>query len=315
MIKKLLLTAMLMASAGAHADFPDRPVTIYAPNPAGGPVDVVLRVIGAKLGQIWKQPVVVENRPGASGRVLASALRKAPADGYTLGMMVASSLTVVPHAADNLPYDTKRDFTPISQVARTPFVFVVAPNSPIKTWQDFVALSKQKDLSIGSFALGSAFHLVWEQTARAANIKAVYAPSDSSGTTLGDVVGGRLDIALDAPSSARGMLDAGRVRAIAITSPTRFSGLPNVPTLSESGLPGYSAEPWFGLMAPKGTPPAVIDRIRATVVQALADPEVKSKMEAVGMTPVGSTPEEFGKIIDKDFKEMGPLVKELGIKL
>ncbi|GGX02589.1 hypothetical protein GCM10007242_04580 [Pigmentiphaga litoralis] len=315
MLKKLLLLAVLFASLPAVAAYPDRPVRIMVANPAGGPVDVFLRVLATRLSQTWNQSVVVENRPGASGIILGNALVKSAPDGYTLGMVVASSLTVVPFAVDNPPFDVQKDLQPVSLVARTPFIFVVPKDSPIKTWQDFVAASKQRDLTIGSFSIGTAFHLVWEQTARAAGVKAVYAPSPSSGKTLGDLIGGQLDIALDAPSSAKGMIDAGRLRAIAITSPTRFAGLPDTPTLDESGLKGYSSQPWFALMAPAGTPADVVDRIQKTVAELLKDPAMKAQMQIYGMTPVGSTPAELAETIKNDLRDMGPLVKELGIKL
>ncbi|NYE22077.1 Bug family tripartite tricarboxylate transporter substrate binding protein [Pigmentiphaga litoralis] len=315
MLKKLLLLAALFASFPALAAYPDHPVRIMVSNPAGGPVDVFLRVLATRLSQTWNQSVVVENRPGASGIILGNALVKAAPDGYTLGMVVASSLTVVPFAVDNPPFDVQKDLQPISLVARTPFIFVVPKDSPIKTWQDFVAASKQRDLTIGSFSIGTAFHLVWEQTARAAGVKAVYAPSPSSGKTLGDLIGGQLDIALDAPSSAKGMIDAGRLRAIATTSPTRFPGLPDTPTLDESGLKGYSSQPWFALMAPAGTPAAVVDKIQKTVADLLKDPAMKAQMQIYGMTPVGSTPAELAETIKNDLRDMGPLVKELGIKL
>jgi tripartite-type tricarboxylate transporter receptor subunit TctC len=314
-LKKLLLLAVLFASLPAVAAYPDRPVRIMVANPAGGPVDVFLRVLATRLSQTWNQSVVVENRPGASGIILGNALVKSAPDGYTLGMVVASSLTVVPFAVDNPPFDVQKDLQPVSLVARTPFIFVVPKDSPIKTWQDFVAASKQRDLTIGSFSIGTAFHLVWEQTARAAGVKAVYAPSPSSGKTLGDLIGGQLDIALDAPSSAKGMIDAGRLRAIAITSPTRFAGLPDTPTLDESGLKGYSSQPWFALMAPAGTPADVVDRIQKTVAELLKDPAMKAQMQIYGMTPVGSTPAALAETIRNDLRDMGPLVKELGIKL
>jgi tripartite-type tricarboxylate transporter receptor subunit TctC len=314
-LKKWLLLAALFASLPAVAAYPERPVRIMVANPAGGPVDVFLRVLATRLSQTWNQSVVVENRPGASGIILGNALVKSAPDGYTLGMVVASSLTVVPFAVDNPPFDVQKDLQPVSLVARTPFIFVVPKDSPIKTWQDFVAASKQRDLTIGSFSIGTAFHLVWEQTARAAGVKAVYAPSPSSGKTLGDLIGGQLDIALDAPSSAKGMIDAGRLRAIAITSPTRFAGLPDTPTLDESGLKGYSSQPWFALMAPAGTPAGVVDRIQKTVAELLKDPAMTAQMQIYGMTPVGSTPAELAETIRNDLRDMGPLVKELGIKL
>lgn len=243
MMKKALsaFALSLFFSATAMAAFPDKPVKIIVSNPPGGPVDVMLRVLATRLSTVWGQPVIVENKPGGSGIVSTSALVKSPPDGHTLGMFVASAITIMPFAVDSLPYDPVKDLQPISLVARTPFVFVVAQNSPLKTWADFVQQAGKKDMSLGSLSVGTAFHLVWEQTARQAGIKALYVPSPSSGKTQLDLMGGLLDVVLDAPSSAKGLIDSGKLRALAITSPERFSGLPNTPTLNEAGLKGYSS--------------------------------------------------------------------------
>ncbi len=317
MMKKALcfFALCVFLSASAMAAFPDRPVKIIVSNPPGGPVDVMLRVLSNRLSTVWGQPVVVENKPGASGIVSSTALIKSPPDGYTLGMFVASSITIMPFAVESLPYDPVKDMQPISLVARTPFVFVVAQNSPLKTWNDFVQQAGKRDMSMGSLSVGTAFHLVWEQTARQAGIKALYVPSPSSGKTQLDLMGGLLDVVLDAPSSAKGLIDSGKLRALAITSPERFSGLPNTPTLNEAGLKGYSSQPWIGLMAPAGLPAATVSQIQATVAAILKEPAMKTQMETLGMIPVGSSPEELAATIQKDRKDMEPLVKRLGIKL
>ncbi|MES2911487.1 MAG: tripartite tricarboxylate transporter substrate binding protein [Pseudomonadota bacterium] len=316
-MKKVLsaFALSLFFSATAMAAFPDKPVKIIVSNPPGGPVDVMLRVLATRLSTVWGQPVIVENKPGGSGIVSTSALVKSPADGHTLGMFVASALTIMPFAVESLPYDPVKDLQPISLVARTPFVFVVAQNSPLKTWGDFVQQAGKKDMSLGSLSVGTAFHLVWEQTARQAGIKALYVPSPSSGKTQLDLMGGLLDVVLDAPSSAKGLIDSGKLRALAITSPERFSGLPNTPTLNEAGLKGYSSQPWIGLMAPAGLPAATISQIQATVAAILKEPAMKTQMETLGMIPVGSSPDELAATIQKDRKDMEPLVKRLGIKL
>lgn len=319
MLKKLTAAAIFVLTAliglPAQAAYPDKPVKIIVANPPGGPVDVMLRVLATRLSEVWGQPVVVENRPGGSGIVSTSALVKSAPDGYTLGMVVASAVTIMPFAVQSLPYDPIKDLQPITLVARTPFIFVVANDSPIKTWQDFVDASKKKELTIGSYAVGSAFHLIWEQTARKVGIKALYAPANAASKTQGDLISGLLDIAFEAPSSAKGMLDSGRIRAIAITSPQRFPGLPDTPTLSESGMPGYSSQPWFGLFAPAGTPMPVVDTIQQTVAKVLQEPEMQKRLQSFGMVAVGSTPQELAKTVQEDRQAMEPLVKELGIKL
>lgn len=305
--------ALCLATSAAQANFPDKPVHLISPNPPGGPVDVMLRVLGNRLSEIWKQPVIIDNRPGASGIIMTSALAKAPADGYTLGMVVASAITIVPFAVNN--FDPVKDLAPVSLVARTPFLFVVRADSPIKNWDDFVRASKTRDLSVGSFSIGTAFHLVWEQTARKAGIKALYAPSSSSGKTLSDLLGGELDVALDAPSSSKGLLDSGQLRGIAITSPKRFAGLPGTPTLDESGMKGYAPQPWFGLMAPAGTPADRIAAIQRDVAAVLKEPAMREQMQMLGMIPIGSDPKTLADTIASDRAEMAPLIKELGIRL
>ncbi|GAB1383511.1 tripartite tricarboxylate transporter substrate binding protein [Burkholderiales bacterium] len=314
-MKKLAAIFVLCASASIAAAFPDKPVHIVVSNPPGGPVDVMLRVLSQRLAELWKQPVIVENKPGGSGIVSTTAIVRSEPDGHTLGMVVASAVTIMPFSVDRLPYDPVKDLQPISLVARTPFVFVVPQSSPIKDWQSFISLAKTKDLNVGSLSIGTAFHLVWEQTARRAGIKALYVPSPSSGKTQTDLLGGRLDVVLDAPSSAKGMLDGGKLRALAVTSAERFSGLPDTPTLSESGLKDYSATPWIGLMGPIGIPADRVRQIEQDVRKVLQEPAMKARMESLGMIPVGSSPEELADTIRQDRKEMEPLVKQLGIRL
>jgi tripartite-type tricarboxylate transporter receptor subunit TctC len=314
MFKQTALALALLAPLAAHAVYPDKPVKIIVSNPPGGPVDVMLRVLASKLGAAGGQPVVVENRPGASGIISTSALVKSAPDGYTLGMVVASTVTIVPFAVDSLPFDTQKDLQPVSLVARTPFIFIVPKDSPIKSWDDFVRESKTRSLSVGSFSIGTAFHLVWEQTARRAGIKALYVPSSSSGKTQNDLIGGQLDVGLDAPSSSKGLIDSGRLRALAITSPERFGGLPDTPTLKESGL-NYAPQPWIGLMAPAGVPKDRVALIQKSVSEILKEPAMRAQMETLGMIPIGSTPDVLAATIEADRAEMAPLIKELGIKL
>lgn len=304
----LALTLTLLAPL-ALAAYPDKPVRLIINNPAGGPVDAMARL----LGERWGQPVIVENRPGASGMISVNALTKAAPDGYTLGLVVASTVTIVPFAVSN--FDPVDALTPVSLVARTPFVFVVAADSPLRSWEDFVAASKARELNLGSFSIGTAFHLVWEQTARRAGIQALYAPSSSSGKTLNDLIGGQLDIALDAPSSAKGLLDSGRLRALAITSPQRFANLPDTPTLQEAGMDGYAAQPWIGLMGPAGLSGEQAAFIGDSVAEVLQEPAMRQQMQQLGMIPIGGDAQALRETIAAERAEMAPLVRELGIRL
>ncbi len=308
----LALTLTLLAPL-ALAAYPDKPLRLIINNPAGGPVDAMARLLGTRLGERWGQPVIVENRPGASGMISVNALTKAAPDGYTLGLVVASTVTIVPFAVSN--FDPVDALTPISLVARTPFVFVVAADSPLRSWEDFVAASKARELNLGSFSIGTAFHLLWEQTARRAGIQALYAPSSSSGKTLNDLIGGQLDIALDAPSSAKGLLDSGRLRALAITSPQRFANLPDTPTLQEAGMDGYAAQPWIGLMGPAGLSAEQAAFIGDSVAEVLQEPAMRQQMQQLGMIPIGGDARALRETIAAERAEMAPLVRELGIRL
>lgn len=315
MLRKFAAALLLLISSIALAAFPEKPVKIIVANPPGGPIDVLLRILSDRLSEVWGQAVVIENKPGASSILAASALAKSVPDGYTLGLTAASAVTIVPFAVEKLPYDPVRDLQSISLVARTPFVFVVAQDSPIKSWQDFVARSQKSELTMGSLSQGSAFHLVWEQTARRAQIKAIYVPSPSSSKTQMDLLGGRLDIALDAPSSARGLIESGKLRAIAITSPQRFAALPDVPTLNELGMSNYSAQPWIGLMSPIGVPADRVAVIQKAIHSVVNEPAIKAKLSTLGYSSVGSTAEELAATIRKDRQDMEPLIRQLGIRL
>lgn len=308
------LCVPLLTVANTAAAYPDRSVKIVVSNAAGGPVDIMARMLAEKLGKNWKQPVVIENKPGASGIITASNVAKSRPDGYTLGMIVASTVTIVPFATSHMPIDPQKDLKPVSMVARTPFIFIVPEDSPIQSWKDFVAASKQKEVTLGSFSIGTAYHLVWEQIANKAGIKAMYVPSSSSGKTQNDMIGGQLDAALDAPSSAKGLLDGGRIRAIAVTGEHRFAGLPKVPTLKEVGL-DFAAEPWIGLMVPAGVPDEIVNQIQQSLKNALADPELEKRMQSVGMVPQSSTAQEFGDTIMRDRQMLAPIIKKLNIRL
>lgn len=314
-MKKWLLSCALVLSAGAALAFPDKPVKIIVPNPPGGPVDVMIRVVADKLSHMWKQPVLIDNKPGASGIISMSQLIKSSPDGYTLGTVIASTLTIVPFATDNFPVDPVKDLQPIMMLARTPFVFVVAQDSKLRTWDDFVRESAKRQTTMGTWSAGTAFHLVWEQTAERAGIKSMYVPSASSGTTLTDLIGGRLDVALDAPSTSRGLIESGKIRPIAITSAKRFKGLPDTPTLDELGLKGYAAQPWISLAAPAGTPAHRVAKIYQDVSTVLRDPEVITRMETLGMILDGSGADVLARTIAQDRRDMEPLVRKLNIRI
>ena len=303
------------AAAQAASDWPQKPVTMVVANAAGAPVDVAIRLIAKELEAQWGQSVVIDNRVGGSGLVPLRTLARAKPDGYTLGTLFGAIYTTLPFAMSHMEVDPVKDLAPVSLLARTPFVFIVAKDSPLKTWQDYVQLAKQRDTTVGSYSIGTAFHLTWEMTARAAGIKAVYAASSSAGKTQTDLVGGLLDIALDAPSSAKGMLDAGRVRALAVTGSKRLPILPDVPTLAEQGLTGFSSDPWFAMSAPKGAPADILAKVQQDVHAVMQGAELRKRLDLLAMLPVASTPAQLQQVIDSDRKLIGPLVQQLGIHM
>ncbi|MFT0849224.1 tripartite tricarboxylate transporter substrate binding protein [Achromobacter sp. F4_2707] len=320
MLKKFMAASVLAASLAGFAvpasaaDYPSQPVRLIVSNNPGGPVDLMGRLLAEKLHERWGQAVIVENRPGASSIISTNLLAKSKPDGHTLALVVASAVTIVPFATKSLPFDPQKDLQPISMVARTPFLFVVREDSPLKSWKDFEQAARQQDLSIGSFSIGTAFHLTWEQVARQLGIEALYVPTSSSSKTQSDVVNGQLDIALDTPSSARALIEGGRLRPLALTGAQRFSGLPDTPTLLEEGV-DYAAEPWIGLMAPAGIDQTIVDELQQAVAEILQTPDMLAQMTILGMVPAASSPAEFQQVIDADRQAMEPLIKELGISL
>ncbi|WP_084651642.1 Bug family tripartite tricarboxylate transporter substrate binding protein [Ottowia thiooxydans] len=303
------------ASVFAQEAWPQRPVTMMVANAAGAPVDVAIRLVAKELEAKWGQAVVIDNRVGGSGLVALRTLARAKPDGYTFGTLFGAIYTTLPFAVEQMEMDPLTALDAVSLVARTPFVYMVAKESPLQTWQDYVKLARQKDTTVGSYSVGTAFHLTWAQTAHAAGIKAVYAASPTAGKTQMDLIGGLLDIALDAPSSAKGLIETGRVRALAVTSSKRLPMLPDVPTLAEQGLPGFSSDPWFAMAAPKGAPAAILAKVQQDLKEVMQHASLRERLEGMAMVPVASTAAQMRSVIEGDRKVIEPLVKQLGIRM
>ena len=303
------------AAAFAEPAWPQKPVTMIVANAAGAPVDVAIRLIAKELEAKWRQPVVIDNRVGGSGLVPLRLLARAKPDGYVLGTLFGAIYTTLPFAVEHMEVDPVEALDAVSLLARTPFVYLVASDSPLRTWQDYVKLARQRDTTVGSYSVGTAFHLTWAMTARAAGIKAVYAASASAGKTQMDLIGGLLDIALDAPSSAMGLIQSGRVRALAVTGARRLPILPEVPTLAEQGLPGFSSDPWFALSAPKGVPAAILSKVQRDVGEVMGRAALRQRLDAMAMVPVASTAAQMRSTIDGDRRLIEPLVRQLGIRM
>jgi tripartite-type tricarboxylate transporter receptor subunit TctC len=311
----LTLAAFAVAGtwhAGALADdpWPSKPVRLVVPFSPGGSTDVIARMVGQKLSEIWGQTVVIDNRPGAGGNSGADIVAKAPADGYTL-LLASGSITINPHIYKHMPFDTRKDLMPITDVASGPMLVVVPYDSPAKNIKDLIAMAKAKPGSVnfGSAGVGSQVHLAGENFANAAGIDIVHVPYKGEAPAYTDLIGHQTQLMVGNFAAASALLGPGRLRALAVTGKQRSPLLPDVPTASESGLPGFENTGWFGLFAPADTPQAVLDKIQHDTLTVLASTDVKARLYVQGMKPVGNTPAEFGKAMDEESKHWAAVVK------
>jgi tripartite-type tricarboxylate transporter receptor subunit TctC len=312
----LVLAAVLAATVAFAQDFPSRPIKLIVPFPAGGPNDIIARVVGAKMTELLGQPVVIDNRGGAGGVLGTDAVAKAEPDGYTIAITSAGALAISKSLQEKLPYDTLKDLKPVTLVARVPELLVVANNVPAKTMPELVALAKAKpgQLNFASTGPGSMPHLAGELFRTSAGIDIVHVPYKGAAPAVNDIVGEQVQMVfLDIPVLLP-QVQACKVRPIAIGSRERVPSLPNVPTTSEVGLPQIEAENWYGMVAPAATPPAVIARLHQVTAQALKSPEVKDKLSAQGAILVGNTPDEFAAYIQSEIDKWGKVAKAANIK-
>jgi tripartite-type tricarboxylate transporter receptor subunit TctC len=303
----LLGPAALPAFAQA---WPAKPVRIVVPFAPGGSTDVVARMLAQKLTATWGQTVVVENRAGAGGNVGADVVAKSPGDGYTL-LMASGSITINPHLYKNMPFDTKKDLVPISNVASGPMLVVVPENSPVKNLKDLIAAAKARPgaLNFGSAGVGSQVHLASENFADAAGIDVSHVPYKGEALAFTDLIGSQTQFMVGNFAAASALLGNGRLRALAVTGKQRQPQLPDVPTAIEAGLPGFENYGWFGLLAPAGTPADIVAKVQRDTAKALAETETKARMYVQGMTPIGSTPTDFAKQMDAELLRWATVVK------
>jgi tripartite-type tricarboxylate transporter receptor subunit TctC len=297
--------------------WPAKPVRIIVPFVPGGNVDITARTVAPVLGEILGQPVVVENRAGAGGMVGATAAMSAPADGYTLMMGSNSSLSVAPNLYANWPYDPVKGIAPISNLALVPFVLVVKNGLNVASFADFMRLAREKpgQLGMASGGPGSSNQLVGELFQAATGVKFVHVPYKGTGAALVDVVSGNVDLLFDQASASIGHARAGKLKALATSSRARWSALPDTPTFTELGVPDFVIENVTGLVAPAGTPPAVIAQIHAAAVKALQSPVVRERFASLGVEAVGNTPEQFATFIREDLARWQKVIRQAGIKV
>ena len=314
---RLLIGAVALAVAGtAQAQtWPDKPVHIVVAFTPGSATDVIGRSVSNELSARLGQPVIIENRPGAGGTIATAQVAKAPPDGYTL-LLNSSGHTVNPWIYSNLSYDTAKDVKGISLLARQPNVLVVSPDRGWKTVNDLVkqAQSQPGKMSFASAGVGSATHMNGEKFKVAAKIDVLHVPYKGTPEALNDVMGGRVEYFFSPVVSALSIVNDKRLMALAVGSPQRASVLPDVPTTEEAGYKGSAYNYWAGLLAPAGTPPAVIERLNKELVAVLALPEVKERLAKIGADPAPTSPSEFDALVVRELAENGELVKAAGIK-
>jgi len=307
-----LVAGAALAAQVAHAAFPDHPLRMVVPFPAGGATDLMARALAQELGTALGQQVVIDNRGGAGGAIGAEAVANAPKDGYTLLFATMGTQAINPALYPKLRYEPLRDFAPISLTHLTPRVLVVSSGLPARSVKELIALAKQKpgSLTYGSAGNGSSSHLAGALFARDAGVDMVHVPYKGSAPLLTDVLAGRVDMTFDSYAIYEEHLKSGRVRVLASTGARRMPSLPQVPTIAEAGLPGYELSNWLGLMAPAGTPPDVLRTLHAATVKAMAAPSQKTQLEPLGIEPVSSTPEAFAKTIRDEQKRWADVIRQ-----
>jgi tripartite-type tricarboxylate transporter receptor subunit TctC len=322
-MKRILQIAILAITLGAAASaaaqtYPAKPIRLIVGFAPGGGTDYVGRAIGQKLSDALGQPVLVENRPGNSSMVANEMVAKSPADGYTLLVAAAGAMTIAPNINTNVGFDTFKDFEPIALVVTSPYLLTLNPSVQAKTLAEFTALAKANPgkLNFASSGTGGAPHLAGELYKRLAGVDLVHVPYKGLAPAITDLLGGQVQVVFADINLVLKHIEAGKLKALAITGGQRFAALPDVPTMAEAGLPGYQAQTWYGLVAPAGTPAAVIKRLHAETSKALAAPEMRSQFATQGLLPASAsaTPADFAALMRSDFDKWRKLIKEAGIK-
>ena len=316
---RIIVAALLVGFSQqvALAQYPVKPVRVIVPYSPGGAVNSFARVLTQQLSEHWNQSVVVENRPGASTMIGAEQVAKSPADGYTLLLTAELTLVTLPHLFLKIPYDPLRDFAPITGLVSATQALVANPSLLVKTVNDVVTLAKAKpgELTYGSFGIGSTGHLNMEVFQAMTGTRFNHIPYSGAGPAMNDVVGGHVSLMFAALSIVKGSVGAGKLRIIGVGSDRRSGEFPDVPTISKSGVPGFEAKSWFGLVAPAGTPPEIIKKINEDVTKVISDPAfARQYLAAQGLVPITGTPEEFAAFIRAETKRWGKVVKDANIQ-
>ena len=309
----LALCSAFPAAALAQP-YPAKPLRVIVPYAPGGTADMLARAVAQKLAAAWGQQVIVDNRPGASGMIGADAASKAPPDGYTLLMAYTAEISIMPGMTKKMAYDPQRDLAPVTLGAITPMALVVHPSLPVKNVKDFVALAKARpgELAYASAGNGSPAHLAFEWMQRAAKISITHVPYKGAAPALIDLLGGHVVIYFSGMPPAMPHVRAGRLRALAVSTAQRSPAAPEVPTVAESGIPGFDVPTWFGVLVPGATPRDIISKLNAGIVQALAAPDVREQMAREGAETRPTSPDEFGVFIRAESAKFAKIIRDSG---
>ena len=317
--RTFLLAAALAAlpMAASAQGYPSKPIRFVVPYPPGGPLDTIARLLGQKVSEGVKQPVIVENKPGAGGNIGADFVAKSLADGHTILMGAVATHAINPTLYARIPYDPVRDFAPITQVASTPNVLVVNPSLPVSSVAELITHAKANPgkLNFGSGSTGSAGHLAGELFNSLAGVQMAHIPYKGAAPAMQDLIGGQIHLMFDNLASSLTQVRAGRVKALAVTTAKRSSLAPELPTVAESGLAGFDISTWFGIFAPAGTPREAITRLHTEFTRALAAPDVREKMLNMGAEPVGNSPAEFAAFIRVEAEKYARVIKASGARV
>jgi tripartite-type tricarboxylate transporter receptor subunit TctC len=316
--RAFLLAALIACLPVAAQDaYPGKPIRLIVPFPPAGGTDVLSRSIAQSITATTKWTIVVDNKPGAGGNIGLDAAAKSPPDGYTIAMGQTANLAVNPALYSSMPFDPLKDFAPIALISSQPLILVVNASSPYKTLKELVEAAKKNPgkVNMASSSNGTIGHIGGELFQRKAGIKMTHVPYKGAGAAVTDLMGGSVDCFFGNSQAVGGLVTSGRLRALAVTSPQRLATFPDVPTVAELGYPGFEAATWSGLVAPAGTPPAIIARLNAEANKALGTKEMKAKLAEEGSTPLGGTPQKFAEFIRQEHAKWGAAVREANIKL
>ncbi len=332
-IARLILAAMLaLASASASAQtkpanaqadpvnaqtYPAKTIRIVVPNPPGGTSDILARSVGQKLNEAWGQSVIVENRAGANGNIGANLVAKSPADGYTLLLTDVGALAISPSVFPDLPFDPAKDFAPVVLISYSPHVLGVHPSVPAKTVKELIALAKSRpgQLNFATAGVGSAPHLAGVEFALRTGVQWTYVPYKGGSQAVADVIAGHADVLFNGMLPVYPHVRGGRMRALAVSSPTRVAAAPDIPTVAESGLPGFETGSWQGMLAPSCTPREIVLKLNTEIRRILGTPEIKAQLADQGTEVRADTPESLGQFIRNEIRRWAKVVKQSGVKV